>query len=236
MNIQQLKGRCVSYELVGSRVTCDPAPTDTDQDVLVLGSPETWPALEFLLGLGGFEKGGSNVGDQFSFLGTVPNSFQSYTLGDLNLIITFDPEFYRRFMAATWVCKLLNLMAKPDRVALFQAVLYGNAPPLPLISIATVGPGAATPPPPPPLYVSAFWVSGDAATGCIEAIGETGARAAYFELYGAEPLNVEALPYPAEPRLNSVDRPGYGVFPSFCHSPRACKGRGSCPQRYSCTE
>lgn len=35
-----LQGKCLKYELVGSRVTCNPAPTDTDQDVLVLTNDE----------------------------------------------------------------------------------------------------------------------------------------------------------------------------------------------------
>lgn len=43
-----LKGKCLKYELVGSRVTCDPAPTDTDQDVLVLTTPELWDTSLFL--------------------------------------------------------------------------------------------------------------------------------------------------------------------------------------------
>lgn len=46
--------------------------------------------------------------------------------GDVNLIVTQDNKFYDRFMAATSVAKRLNLLDKADRIALFQAVLYGN--------------------------------------------------------------------------------------------------------------
>jgi hypothetical protein len=42
-----------------------------------------------------------------------------------NLIVTDDLEWHRRFVAATSIAKRLNLMAKADRIALFQAVLYG---------------------------------------------------------------------------------------------------------------
>jgi hypothetical protein len=45
---------------------------------------------------------------------------------DVNLIATSDGDFFRRFLAATQVCIRLNLMNKEDRIALFQAVLYGN--------------------------------------------------------------------------------------------------------------
>ena len=52
--------------------------------------------------------------------------FQSYRLEDTNLIVTIDPNFYERFLAATSVAKRLNIMCRDDRVALFQAVLYAN--------------------------------------------------------------------------------------------------------------
>lgn len=39
------------------------------------------------------------------------------------------------------------------------------------------------------------------------------------------------LPYPAEPRLDVRSD-----CPSFCYSPRQCKGRGSCPKSYACSE
>src|SRR3546814_15115547 len=62
------------------------------------------------LAASGFEKGGSDCGNQADYMANTPMSFQSFTLDDLNLIVTFDPEFYRRFMAATGVAKHLNLL------------------------------------------------------------------------------------------------------------------------------
>lgn len=102
MNIEFLQGKCLKFEPVGSRVTCDPAPTDTDQDVLVLVNLDLWGRhLEPLLITEKFEKGGSDCGDPVGYLETTPLSFQSFTLEELNLIVTFDEEFYHRFMAAT---------------------------------------------------------------------------------------------------------------------------------------
>lgn len=120
--------------LCGSRVTCRPAPTDTDQDVIVLvrqiessackvPMPEQTKALaefgkmRFALLAEGWVYGGS--GDQ-------DDEFESWTNGDINLILTADEDFYNRFVAATTVCARLNLLDKDDRKAMFRAVLYSE--------------------------------------------------------------------------------------------------------------
>ena len=114
----------LSIHPVGSRVTCDPAPTGTDDDWLVLLrfgrdvhhklSDDDW-TLD-----GSFIKDEVNRNDS-------DTRFRSYKNGDLNLIVTKSPIFFRRFMAASSVAKRLNLLDKADRIALFQAVLYGNS-------------------------------------------------------------------------------------------------------------
>jgi hypothetical protein len=48
--------------------------------------------------------------------------------------------------------------------------------------------------------------------------------------------NVKELPYPANPVIWQLDHPEYGKTPTFCHEPKKCCGRTSCPQSYSCTE
>jgi hypothetical protein len=123
--IGSLRSKVVSLTLVGSRTTCCPAPTDTDQDVLILITPEQNGLFNELLDQG-FGIDGSEVCDPADHLGG-KGTFQSFSLRDLNLIITQDAEFHRRFLAATCVAKRLNLMQKNDRIALFQAVLYGNS-------------------------------------------------------------------------------------------------------------
>lgn len=66
---------------------------------------------------------------------------------------------------------------------------------------------------------------------CIEAKSEEDALARARELV---PLNrvmeIDALPYPAEPRLNRTS-----ICPSFCWTPERCAGRTSCPRRPCCT-
>lgn len=102
---------------VGSRVTCDPAPLDTDEDwlVQVIGNPE-----QAMLAAG-FTQDGS---PQF-YTGNDAGGFRSWRFGDLNVITTEDRCFYELFLTATALAKRFNLLQKADRIALFQAVLYG---------------------------------------------------------------------------------------------------------------
>lgn len=105
----------------GSRRTCKPPPTDTDDDWLVLAKDSCYVDDLFQLG---FEHCGAghyepNHGD-----------FTSWKKGELNLIVTVYPNFYHRFIKATKISAALNLMDKKDRITLFQGVLYGNVPPI----------------------------------------------------------------------------------------------------------
>ncbi len=127
-NIQDLLRYGNRHELVGSRVTCNPPPVDTDQDVLVFVDSENadyfvsrMKNAGFNVELGeGYAEDALNSGEE--------DRFQSYRLGDVNLIVTVDERFYTRFSAATAMAKRANLMQKEERIALFQAVLYGNNP------------------------------------------------------------------------------------------------------------
>ena len=110
---------------VGSRITCDPAPADTDQDWLVFVPPEAF--REFVEGLiaSDWEPAGSlRMEDDRGW--TPGAAFNSFRLGIENLIVTCHEDFHKRFLAASSVAKRLNLLEKADRIALFQAVLYGN--------------------------------------------------------------------------------------------------------------
>lgn len=106
----------------GSRYICTPAPTDTDDDYLVvLPSPSKMADLISALEEHGFSW---DHGDEYD--GDGESTFASYRLGKLNLICTHSPDFAVKHRAATHVCKALNLLQKPQRVMVFQAVLYAN--------------------------------------------------------------------------------------------------------------
>ena len=108
---------------VGSRVTCNPPPKDTDIDYLVLfrKNYEYGAKLRNL----SWSYDGSEIND---IINNIPEEdrFQSYSCGDVNFICTTSENFYLRFIAATKIAKSLNLMEKEDRIVLFQAILYEN--------------------------------------------------------------------------------------------------------------
>jgi hypothetical protein len=119
----------IRLEPVGSRVTCDPPPPSGDEDYLVLQTLETQKALSDILNDYSFERVGSEIQDDVNEH-PPEERFTSYKYGDVDLIVTASSVFFDRFIAATSVAKRLNLLDKGDRIALFQAVLYGNPCPV----------------------------------------------------------------------------------------------------------
>lgn len=112
--------------IVGSKVTCNPPPTDTDLDVLVLIKDTNFWSYIHHLGDQGFQLGGSDVVPAEEEYLKEWDGFQSYKRGEINLIITTSEEFFDKFMEATAIAKEKNLLKKEDRVALFQKILYNN--------------------------------------------------------------------------------------------------------------
>lgn len=115
----------ITFRLCGSRVTCNPPPLTTDIDWLVsVPSHIQYDTYAVPLTLDGWSleslKGTVYANDQNEFV------FTSWRKDEHNLIISNNQDFIKRHNAATAVCTRLNLMYKPDRIALFQAVLYGE--------------------------------------------------------------------------------------------------------------
>lgn len=119
--LRQVRKLAVSVEPAGSRFICNPAPMDTDEDYVVLCRHRDLVELLQLMDTLQFNLGGSLPADPED-----DSTFKSFKKGDLNFIITTDAKFYSRFIAATYVAKRMNLLNKADRIALFQAVLYGR--------------------------------------------------------------------------------------------------------------
>lgn len=109
---------------VGSRVTCNPPPTDTDEDYLVYVS-DLDEAVNALLGIGFEYSTSAEQVAKYLIMGW-PGSFKSLWFGDLNYIVTSDALFFERFLTATHVCKKLNLMNKEDRTLVFDAIRGGS--------------------------------------------------------------------------------------------------------------
>ncbi len=131
--IARLDDLVYAAEPIGSRVTCDPAPQDTDIDWLLLIRDPTKDdaSAADLLSQNAYDvlkaAGFSQDGQPEFYTGTNRGEFRSWRLGDLNVVTTPDGEFYRRFITATHLAKRFNLLDKADRIALFQVVLYDVA-------------------------------------------------------------------------------------------------------------
>ena len=107
--------KIVEIQPVGSRITCVPAPKNTDEDYLVL----TRTRVSIV------SKGWKldNCGHYYALN---EGLFDSWRYGQLNVILTDSREFYDKFLLSTKLAKKFNLLEKQDRISLFQAVLYNR--------------------------------------------------------------------------------------------------------------
>lgn len=123
----------------GSREICSPAPTDTDDDYILLCEPEYLKELEIQLTKNKWVRGGSMHNDlsDSPYEGAEVDRtsvFSSWKKQDgwneskLNFIVTISPEFYQNFVLATRLAKKLNLLKKEDRVTLFNSIVYNEFP------------------------------------------------------------------------------------------------------------
>lgn len=106
---------------VGSRVSCNPPPLDTDEDFLWIAS--NMMDAESVLTQAGF----STEGEPERYTDeNGEGGFLSFRRGNVNVIVTTSGHFGHLFLVATALAKQFNLLRKADRIALFQAVLYGK--------------------------------------------------------------------------------------------------------------
>ena len=118
----------------GSQFTCSPPPgeaSDWDFLVEIPQCPHQEQVIADVvnhLNAEGFVWEG---GDHYQKL--IGTSFMSFRLADgdnpkggCNLLVTADSYFGEKHKLATFVCRHLNIMEKPKRIMLFQAILYGN--------------------------------------------------------------------------------------------------------------
>lgn len=111
----QLDDFCKQVEPVGSRVTCNPPPTDTDLDLLCLVTEEDYETLTNWLNLKGWV-----YDDAYP---RMTGDFESWRKHEYNAIVTSDEDFFSKFMKATAICKEKNLLKKEERIAQFEEVM-----------------------------------------------------------------------------------------------------------------
>ena len=78
----------VATSQTGSRAICNPAPTNTDEDHVV-----------FTTHAGAFRDAACAAGWVPTLESAAGTLFDSYRKGELNLIVTENPAFYKRFVA-----------------------------------------------------------------------------------------------------------------------------------------
>lgn len=113
----------------GSRVICNPAPTDTDIDFVVQVSSRMWNTFDILdlLDTKGYTH---NTGESNTYNNMLSfdreDGFMSFRKGEVNYIITPSKVFFENFCLATICARELNLTDKDDRIKLFRKFLYGE--------------------------------------------------------------------------------------------------------------
>ena len=115
---QVIKNLFQRVQHVGSTATCNPAPTDTDEDWLCFC--EDLDEIKYKLG----DLGWKNEETKYAKL----PDFISFRKRDKNLIVTSEKWFYNNFILASLVAKKLNLLKKEDRLDLFHAIIYNKSP------------------------------------------------------------------------------------------------------------
>jgi hypothetical protein len=118
----------------GSRVTNNPAPEESDWDYLIhilpsCSSYDKEHALvnvcEALHSLGWVHEGSEYYQSKAHTM-ILDGGFMSWRREEVNLIVVLDDRFAHQHRLATCLCTKLNLPDRDDRVAVFQAVLYGE--------------------------------------------------------------------------------------------------------------
>lgn len=129
--IEGLKQLGCEVTEAGSRVTCNPPPTDTDHDFLVFApTHDVMSKVDDYLYKNGFENESisehyQNITDS-GFMSYRWNQLSDKIIEHLNFIVTKNETFVIKHKVATALCKKLNLMKKADRIDVFQAVLYAK--------------------------------------------------------------------------------------------------------------
>lgn len=89
-----------------------------------------------------------------------------------------------------------------------------------------------------------FWITfTDGSQGCCQGSSEFDAKQIAEKLTGKKvgggeytDIAAKTLPYPATPIIWQFDHPVHGKCPAFCHDPKKCCGKTSCPKNYACSE
>ena len=107
----------------GSRYICNPPVMDTDEDWIFDCSEkgQYQKAADYLR-----DNGFSMKDIKDDDYDEICENFMSFRKDDLNIIICNKHSFFKKFLLATYIAKELNILEKPKRILLFQAIIYGR--------------------------------------------------------------------------------------------------------------
>ena len=104
----------------GSSIICNPPVENTDIDFIICTFD--YYKLDRYLVTHGFKQTSQNEKEY-----DLPSEkFTCYRKNNINLIVTEDIDWYKKWVFATKVAKKLNLLKKEDRITLFKAILYNG--------------------------------------------------------------------------------------------------------------
>jgi hypothetical protein len=106
-----LREKNVRFFKTGSRVICTPPVMDTDADIVVHDPQGVLPLRNWTEATTDSEYDGGT---------------RTFRLGEVNLIVVKEEDDFKRWGVATQIASRMNLKSKPERIALFQGVLYDN--------------------------------------------------------------------------------------------------------------
>jgi len=124
---------CVAVVPVGSRVTCNPPPEDTDQDLLCFVSDDGEAEyVEKWLEKRGWTYCTHEDGKAYDKMDAEFSAYRKAVFGmpfkSWNAIVTCDEKFFDNFLKATKECKKANVMTKEGRIEVFSKYIPHKKP------------------------------------------------------------------------------------------------------------
>lgn len=104
----------------GSSVICNPPVENTDIDFIICAMDMA--KLHTFLESNNFKL---SVSDEEEY-DLESEGFSCYRKDNINLIVTEDYDWYKKWVFSTVVAMKLNLLKKEDRITLFKAILYNE--------------------------------------------------------------------------------------------------------------
>lgn len=104
----------------GSSVICNPPVENTDID-FVICTTSYYEICSFLI-RNGFRQ---SCADEEEY-DLENEGFECYRKNNINLIVTENYDWYKKWVFSTVVAMKLNLLKKEDRITLFKAILYNK--------------------------------------------------------------------------------------------------------------